>query len=100
MNKKELISKVARDSDYTKWETTELLGKAFDVIIECVKQGEEINVNGFGRFRLKYHKPRIVVNPKNGLKSISEDKATVEFVPSPKFKISKEVVSKLAKQQK
>ena len=96
MYKQEFTASVARDMNYTVSEVAEVLDKAFKIIIENLNAGEEVNINNFGRFKLRYHKPRIMVNPRDGIKFISKEKATVIFAPSSKFQIPDEVVAKLS----
>ena len=96
MYKQQFVACVARDTNYTVREVTEVFDKAFRVIIDNLNAGEEVNINGLGRFKLKYHKPRIVVNPKTRLKYIREERATVVFAPSNRFQIAGEVVARLA----
>ena len=96
MYKQQFTASVARDMNYTVSEVTEVLDKAFKIIIENLNAGEEVNINGFGRFKLKYYKPRIIVNPRTGLKYIRKERATVIFAPSNKFQISEDVVARLS----
>ncbi len=98
MNKRELIAEISRGSDFARWETEELLDRTLNTIIDTLNKGEEVYVNGFGRFKLKYHKARRGKHPRTGKDIEIAEKATLEFVPSKKFSVTDEALAKLAKE--
>ncbi len=66
LTKAELIEAVAQEADLTK-QLAELLTTAtFDTMIESLHVGEEIEVRGFGSFRLRRRRARIGRNPRTG----------------------------------
>ena len=64
MNKTELISVVAKRSSMTKKATAKAVDAAFAVISEALKNGEKVQLSGFGSFEVKHRKARTGVNPR------------------------------------
>lgn len=85
MNKKELISIVAKKSDLTLTQSQAAIEAVCNTVIEELKSGEEVRLNGFGTFKARTRKARIVRNPATG-----EQRQMPESV-YPHFKFSKEV---------
>ena len=88
MNKRELVSLVARDSEYSRREVQEVMTKTFDVILEHLSNGENVSIINFGLFKLKHHKPRRGYNPKTRKKIDVPEKISVTFSPTGKFEIT------------
>ncbi len=85
MTKAELVDQVARNTQLTKKHAEIMVNTVFDSIVDSLKDGEKIELRGFGSFRIRRRDSRIGRNPKTG--------ATVE-VPSkkiPYFKPGKEL---------
>ena len=96
MDKRTLIADVARGIDYQKCEIAEIIERTFSIMADKLHSGEEVNINGFGRFKIKYHRARKGYNPKNGQKIEIEHKASVIFSPSRKLTISPKVLNELS----
>lgn len=91
MDKKEIIREVARNSNYAKWEVSELFDSIIDVISTHIKGGGEVSINNFGRFKHRYYKPRKGCHPRTGKRIDIGDRAVVLFIPSPAIKVSDDV---------
>ena len=53
MNKAELISAVAANADVSKKEAEAVIAAALDVITAALKEGEKVQLVGFGSFEVK-----------------------------------------------
>ena len=94
MNKLQLIDILANKMNISKKEATIAIETIFGTITDCLKRDEEINVGGFGAFRVKVRAARIGINPKSKEKiQIAETRAPA-FRPS---KALKEVVKETGK---
>ena len=66
MTKAELVDEVARTTQLTKKNAELIVNTVFDSIISSLKEGEKIELRGFGSFRIRHRGPRIGRNPKTG----------------------------------
>lgn len=85
MTKAELVEQVAQSTELTKKNAELIVNTVFDSIVESLRDGEKIELRGFGSFRIRHRGSRIGRNPKTG--------ATVQ-VPSkriPYFKPGKDL---------
>ena len=64
MNKAELIAKIAMNSGLSKKDSEKALTAAIDAITEALKNGEKVQLVGFGIFDVKERAPRTGRNPK------------------------------------
>ena len=85
MTKAELVEQVARNTDLTKKHAELIVNTVFDSIVESLRDGEKIELRGFGSFRIRHRGSRIGRNPKTG--------ATVHVPPKriPYFKPGKDL---------
>ena len=70
MNKNELIETLASRMGSSKSEGEKILNTFVDVVTETLKKGDEVNISGFGHFRVSNRAPRIGVDPQNPTKKI------------------------------
>ena len=91
MNKAELISAVAANADVSKKEAEAVVTAALDVITNALKEGEKVQLVGFGSFEVKSRAARVGRNPKT--------KAVIEIPASkvPVFKAGKALKETVAK---
>ncbi|MNT40351.1 DNA-binding protein HU-alpha [compost metagenome] len=85
MNKAQLIELIAEKSRTTKNQSESILDATIEVIMEALRDGEEVKLVGFGTFSKTTRKSRTGRNPKTG--------ATVK-IPSthvPRFKPGKDL---------
>ena len=85
MTKAELVEEVARTTQLTKKHAEIIVNTVFDSIVSSLKEGEKIELRGFGSFRLRRREPRKGRNPKTG------DKVDVPPKKVPYFKPGKEL---------
>nr|WP_325185221.1 HU family DNA-binding protein [uncultured Oscillibacter sp.] len=63
MNKAELINAVAAAADVSKKDTEAVITAMLDTITEALKQGDKVQLVGFGSFEVKKRAARIGRNP-------------------------------------
>ena len=86
MTKAELIDEVSRVSNLTKKHAEVIVDTVFDSIIESLRQGEKIELRGFGSFRLRERGSRTGRNPKTGEKVQVTSKRIPDFKPGKELK--------------
>ncbi len=64
MNKTELIAAVAEKSGLSKKDSEKALAATFEAITESLKEGDKVQVIGFGSFEVKNRAARLGRNPK------------------------------------
>jgi len=70
MNKTELIKAIADNSNLSKKDAKTMLVSFCELIKDCLNKGEEVRINGFGKFEVKNRTSRTVINPKTKEKMI------------------------------
>lgn len=85
MTKAELVDEVARATQLTKKHAEIIVNTVFDSIVHSLKEGEKIELRGFGSFRIRHRGPRLGRNPKTG------EKVQVPAKRIPYFKPGKEL---------
>ena len=91
MNKAELINAVAASADVSKKDTEAVITAMLDTITEALKEGDKVQLVGFGSFEVKKRAARIGRNPRT--KEEIEIPATV----LPVFKAGKLLKDTVAK---
>ena len=66
MNKKELIEKLSERSGKTKTESADFLKIFIDVVSDALDRGDDVQVFGFGTFRVQDRVERLGRNPHTG----------------------------------
>ena len=66
MNNKEFITKLAKRCGMTPAETTANVESFVGVMTDRLKDGDQLNISGFGVLETKMRKERLSVNPKTG----------------------------------
>ena len=91
MNKAELINAVAASADVSKKDAEAVITATLDAITAALKEGEKVQLVGFGSFELKPRAARIGRNPKT--------KEAIEIPASvmPVFKAGKALKDAVAK---
>ena len=85
MTKADIINHIAIGTGLTKVETEAVVDGFIQTIIEGLKEGKNIEIRGFGNFRIKKRKGRIARNPRTG-EQVPVDE---HFVPV--FRVSREL---------
>lgn len=85
MNKKELIEKVSAKAGMNKKDTEVILSAFTETVTEALKEGDKIQMVGFGTFEVQEKPARTGRNPRTG--------ESMEIAASrvPKFKFGKTV---------
>ena len=84
MTKADIVDKVAAGTGLTKLETEAIIEGFFKTVIEALKNGNGIEIRGFGSYRVKKKNARQARNPKTGEQVFVPE----HFVPT--FKFSKD----------
>lgn len=66
MNKNELVSKVAEQSEMTKKDTEKVINSLFESIEEALAEGDKVQLVGFGTFEVRDRAARTGRNPQTG----------------------------------
>ena len=66
MTKAELIESVASKVDLPRGQAERAVNTMFDDIVVALKEGEKVNISGFGTFAVSTRKARTGRNPKTG----------------------------------
>lgn len=83
MNKAELINAVAASADVSKKDTEAVISAMLDTITEALKQGDKVQLVGFGSFEVKKRAARIGRNPR------TKEEITIPATVLPVFKAGK-----------
>lgn len=99
MDKRKLIAGTASKSKYPKWEVSKITGVLLENIFEALQQGEEVCINGFGKFELTVSKPYTRLHPKTKKPIHTPEKVRITFTASKKFKPVDDVLEKIKAQK-
>jgi len=66
MTKKDLILKIADETQIKQIDVKKVVQKTFDYIISALEKGEKIELRNFGIFKIKQRKSRTGRNPRTG----------------------------------
>lgn len=83
MNKTELINAVAEEAQFTKKDSTKVVEAVFNTIEDALRNGEEVNIIGFGKFSVRDRAARKGRNPQTG------DEIDIAASKAPAFKPGK-----------
>ena len=68
MNKAQLIDAVAKNTNVTKKDTEAVLNALTAAITDALKEGDKVQLIGFGTFSVKTRGERVARNPRTGEK--------------------------------
>ncbi len=85
MTKADLIEEVSRVVEMTRKESEVIVEAIFDSIVRALREGDKIEIRGFGSFRTRERQARLGRNPKTG------ERVEVPAKRIPYFKPSKEL---------
>ncbi|AZV44145.1 MULTISPECIES: HU family DNA-binding protein [Peribacillus] len=66
MNKTELINEVVAATEISKKDATKAVDAVFDTILEALKNGDKVQLIGFGNFEVRERAARKGRNPQTG----------------------------------
>jgi len=85
MTKADLIDEVSRLVELTRKESENIVEIIFDSVVKSLRNGDKIEIRGFGSFRTRERQARVGRNPKTG------ERVEVPAKRIPYFKPSKEL---------
>jgi DNA-binding protein HU-beta len=85
LTKADIVDTIATGTGLTKVETEAVVDGFIDTVIRALKEGKNIEIRGFGSFKVKKRKGRVARNPRTG------EQVMVSEHWVPLFKVSKEV---------
>jgi DNA-binding protein HU-beta len=90
MTKADLIESLAKRFELHRQKAEEIVGGLFEDICAALKNGDKVNISGFGTFSVSQRRGRTGRNPKTG--------ETIEIAPSraAKFKAGKTLKESLS----
>lgn len=86
MTKAELIEEVSRVVEMTRKDSEVIVEAIFDSIVRSLRDGDKIEIRGFGSFRTRQRQPRVGRNPKTGTRVEVPSKRIPYFKPSKELK--------------
>lgn len=86
MTKAQLVEEVARSTQLTKKHAELIVNTVFESIVDSLKEGEKIELRGFGSFRIRHRGSRVGRNPKTGEKVDVPPKRIPYFKPGKELK--------------
>ena len=93
VTKKELVEVIADQTGITQVDTKIVVENFLDAIANSLKLGRNIEIRGFGRFKVKEKKARTARNPRTG------ELVHVEAGIKPVFEASKDLKAKINSKQ-
>lgn len=88
MNKKELVSRIAEEHELTSVFARELVESVFNAISETARNGEEVSIFGFGKFKVAERGARKGRNPATGEAVKIAASKNLRFTPARSLKAS------------
>jgi DNA-binding protein HU-beta len=85
VTKADIVEKIASGTGLTKVETEAVVDGFINTVIDAMKEGRNIEIRGFGSFKIKKRKSRMARNPRTGAQVMVDE----HYVPI--FKVSKEM---------
>jgi DNA-binding protein HU-beta len=85
VTKADIVDRIASAPGLTKVETEAVVDGFITTVIDAMRDGRNIEIRGFGSFKVKKRKGRMARNPRTG----AQVKVDEHFVPT--FKVSKEM---------
>lgn len=87
MTKADVVNTIANATGLTKVETEAVVNGFIATIRDALRDGEGIEIRGFGTFKVREKKPRVARNPRTGEKVDIPQKFVPTFKPSKELKI-------------
>ncbi len=82
LTKADLVQKVYQEHNLTKAQASEAVETFLKIAKNCLENGEDLLVSGFGKFNVKEKKARRGRNPQTGEELILSARKVVTFKPS------------------
>ena len=85
VTKKDIVEEIAKRTGLKQVDSKIIVERFLDEIIQVISEGNNIEIRGFGRFKIKPRKERIARNPRSG------ESVTIPAGLKPVFEPSKEL---------
>lgn len=82
LTKADLVQKVYQNHNLTKAQAAEAVEAFLRIAKNCLENGEDLLVSGFGKFNVKQKKARRGRNPQTGQELILDARKVITFKPS------------------
>lgn len=79
MTKKDLVTKIAEETELKQIDVKKIVQRTLDHIIEALTKGETVELRNFGIFKVRSRKSRVGRNPKTGVTVPIPEKRIVSF---------------------
>jgi len=86
MTKADLVEKIAEKTGLTRTDVSVIVDGFLDAVRNSMKEGNNIEIRGFGTFKIKSRKARKARNPRTGEEVPVPDRKVPVFKPSNEFK--------------
>ena len=86
INKNNIVALVAKKTNFLQKEVKEVIDALVDTIVDVTKEGEVINIAGFGKFEAVQKAAREGVNPATGAKMTIAARKAPRFKPAQAYK--------------
>ena len=82
MTKADLVDRIYEKAGYPKKDATEVVESVFELLKQCLAQGEKVKISGFGNFVVHAKRPRKGRNPQTGEEITISARRVLTFKPS------------------
>ena len=79
MTKKDIVIKIAEDTELKQMDVKRVVQSTLDNIVEALAKNDTVELRNFGIFRVKTRKSRVGRNPKTGVTVPIPEKRIVSF---------------------
>ncbi len=86
VTKAELVDEVASNTALTKKHAEQIVNTVFESIVDSLRDGDKIELRGFGSFRIRERGSRVGRNPKTGARVAVPSKKIPYFKPGKQLK--------------
>lgn len=86
MTKADIVDRIATGTGLTRIETEAVVNGFFSTIVETLREGESIEIRGFGTFRVQHRAARSARNPQTNVEMEIEERFVPVFKPSKEFR--------------
>ena len=82
MTKADIVEQVYEKVGFSKKESSEVVEMVFETIKKTLEAGDRVKISGFGKFEVRYKKPRRGRNPQTNATIIIPERNVLSFKPS------------------
>ncbi len=86
MTKADIVERISATTGLTKKDTAMVINRFFEVVTEALSQSNNIEIRGFGSFKVKTRRARKARNPRTGETVDVPERQVPTFKPSKELK--------------